>query len=327
MTHDDVLHRFRLRLFALAEELGNVRAACRMMGVHPSTYYRWRKPVQRWGLDALRPRERRPPQSPRRTPPWLERQILALALAHPGWGPDRLAAELRRPRWGGHRRSPHGIWNVLRRAGLNTRAKRLGLIAGYQAPPEPSPRVAEPVRHIEAAQPGDLVQLDCFHVGQLAGSRGRTWQYTAIDVATSFIWATLHNTPRNPAARHTAALAQQVAVDLARQGWRLQRVSTDNAGEFTSATFTDALRRAGVRHTRIRAGRPQSNGCVERVQGTMLEECWKPAFARHLIPKQTGLRRELVRYLEYYNTDRAHTGRWTRGRTPDSVLGKTKIWS
>ena len=68
MTHDDVLHRFRVRLFGLADELGNVRAACRILGVHHSTYYRWRRPVLRWGLDALRPRERRPPQMPNRTP-------------------------------------------------------------------------------------------------------------------------------------------------------------------------------------------------------------------------------------------------------------------
>ena len=72
---------------------------------------------------------------------------------------------------------------------------------------------------------------------------------------------------------------------------------------------------------------PHRNGCVERVQGTILEECWKPAFARHLIPKQTGLRRDLERYLRYYNTDRAHTGRWTRSRTPESVIGKAKLWS
>ena len=53
------------------------------------------------------------------------------------------------------------------------------------------------------------------------------------------------------------------------------------------------------------------------MQGTILEECWKPSFARHLIPKQTGLRRDLVLYMDYYNTDRAHTGRWTRAcRTP-----------
>ena len=33
MTQDDVLYRFRLRALALAEELGNVRAACRALDV------------------------------------------------------------------------------------------------------------------------------------------------------------------------------------------------------------------------------------------------------------------------------------------------------
>ena len=56
MIRDDIRHRFRRRLFALAEELGNLCAACRIMGVHLSTYYRWRKPMLRWGPDALRPR-------------------------------------------------------------------------------------------------------------------------------------------------------------------------------------------------------------------------------------------------------------------------------
>jgi hypothetical protein len=49
-------------------------------------------------------------------------------------------------------------------------------------------------------------------------------------------------------------------------------------------------------------------------------------LARYLIPKQTGLRLDLERYLRYYNTERAHTGRWTRGRTPEEVLGKAKLW-
>ena len=43
MTQDDLLYRFRLRTFAMAVELGNVRAACRAMGIHPSTYYRWKR--------------------------------------------------------------------------------------------------------------------------------------------------------------------------------------------------------------------------------------------------------------------------------------------
>jgi transposase InsO family protein len=104
-------------------------------------------------------------------------------------------------------------------------------------------------------------------------------------------------------------------------------VTTDNAQEFRSQEFEQALARLKARHIFIRAGRPQSNGCVERVQETILEECWKPTFARYLIPKYTGLRLDLRRYLKLYNTDRAHNGRLTRGRTPEQVIGKQKMWS
>jgi hypothetical protein len=65
---------------------------------------------------------------------------------------------------------------------------------------------------------------------------------------------------------------------------------------------------------------------VERVQQTLLDECWKPALARYLTPKQTGLRPDLERHLRYDNTERAHTGRWTKSHTPDEVLGKAKLW-
>ncbi len=75
MTNDDVIHRSRLRLFALAGEVGSVRAACRLMGVHHSTYYRWRRQLVRFGPELLRPRERRQPRMPSTEPrstttPW-----------------------------------------------------------------------------------------------------------------------------------------------------------------------------------------------------------------------------------------------------------------
>jgi hypothetical protein len=43
MTEHHVLVGYRLRVFALADELGNVSHAGRLMGVHGSTYY-WCKP-------------------------------------------------------------------------------------------------------------------------------------------------------------------------------------------------------------------------------------------------------------------------------------------
>ena len=79
--------------------------------------------------------------------------------------------------------SPSGVWRVLRRHGLNTRARRLGLVAGYAAPPQEKPLVL-PTQHLQVETPGELVQMDCFYVGRLQGVKGTVWQYTAIDVAS-----------------------------------------------------------------------------------------------------------------------------------------------
>ncbi len=139
--------------------------------------------------------------------------------------------------------------------------------------------------------------------------------------------AELHATARNPLARWTSELAGRVARELATRGWRLEAVTTDKGSEFRSSEVQSTLARLDVEHRFIHAGRPQTNGCVERVQRTILDECWKPTFARYLLPKQTGLRRELERLLHDYNTDRAHNGRSTKGRVPDAVLGKAKTFS
>jgi transposase InsO family protein len=325
VTEHDVLVGFRLRLFTLADELGNVSAACRAMGVDRSTYYRLKKRVDRWGLEALNVRERRRPRMPNQIGPHLEQRIIAFALGHPGYGPRRISAELAREKWGGIRISEHGVWRVLRRVGLNTRSKRLALIARHRDPYERKPEPAPPARHIDATEPGEKVQLDCFYVGRLSGTKGTVWQYTAIDVASAYCWAELHSSERNPRSRHTRQLLHRVAAELAAAGWKLKEVTTDNGSEFRAKDFGAAVQALGARQRFIHAGRPNSNGCVERVQLTILEECWRPAFARSLIPRMTALARDLDHYLAEYNYDRAHTGRLTQGRVPaDIVYGARK---
>lgn len=158
------------------------------------------------------------------------------------------------------------------------------------------------------------------NIGRLTGTKGRVWQHSAIDVASSFTWAEIHVTPLNPAARHTSALVHRVAAERAVAGWKLQAVSTDNGSEFRSQEFRRAVRATGAQQRFIRAGRPQTNGCVERVQLTILEECWRPSFARPLVPKVTALQRDLVDYLDYYNFERAHTGLRSHGLTPAALV-------
>ena len=320
MTEHDVLVGYRLRLFTLADELGSVSQACRIMGVHRSTYYRWKRQVDRWGLEALRVRERRRPRMPNEIGPHLEQRIVAFSLAHPGFGPRRISAELAREKWGGLRISEHGVWRVLCRVGLNTRGRRLALIARHRDPYERAPSPPPPERHIDASEPGEVVQMDCFFIGRLSGSKGSVWQYTAIDVASGYTWAELHSSERNPRSRHCQTLLHRLAHELALAGWKLGTVTTDNGSEFVSGDFGKVVEAAGGHQRRIKAGRPTSNGCVERVQLTILEECWRPSFARSLVPKLTALRRDLDEYLTYYNTDRAHTGRHTHGRVPSEIV-------
>lgn len=81
MSNDDVLYRFRLRVLALAEEVG-VRQACRMMQVDRSTLYRWRRQAELYGPELLRPRERRQPRMPNQ----------ASLVGKTASNPERLAA-------------------------------------------------------------------------------------------------------------------------------------------------------------------------------------------------------------------------------------------
>jgi len=161
-----------------------------------------------------------------------------------------IASELAQERNGGIVVSASGAYRVLKRHGLHTRSLRNGLLAGYAAPPEPA-RDPEPERHIEVDHPGELVQMDCFCVGRLAGTRGVVWQYTAIDAASSFTWAELHVTPKNPSAHFASVLAHRVARDLWDAGWEFERVSTDTQSEYDATSHFRGRGSAVVRSSAL----------------------------------------------------------------------------
>jgi transposase InsO family protein len=76
-----------------------------------------------------------------------------------------------------------------------------------------------------------------------------------------------------PDQAQTSRFARRVARTLRHAGWRLERVLTDDGNE-SQSDFRAAIEALGARHTNIRAGRPQTNGHVERPHRTIPEECW-----------------------------------------------------
>ena len=330
MTDDDVLFGYRQRLFTLAEELGNVSAACRQMGISRSTYYAWKPKLERYGLDGLRVRERRRPRMPNQIGPHLEHRILAYSLAYPGQGPRRITAELRRPKWGGIRVSEHGVWLVLRRFNLNTRAKRLALLARHADPYERRPELAaEGAAHRGLLRPARrsrwTASSSAGFSGVEGGRSGNTRRPTSPPPIPGPSSAPLIS---NPSARFTAELCPPGRRRASGRGLEAREVTTDNGSEFRSADFGEAVEASGAAQRRIQAGRPNSNGSVERVQLTILEECWRPAFSRSLAPRITALRRDLDGYLALLQ--RRSRPHWAPhpGRVPaDIVFGARKMAS
>src|ERR671924_66111 len=137
VSQDDVLFGYRVQLFDLAGRVG-VAAACRTFGVHRSTYYAWKRQVDRHGLEMLRPRERRRPRMPNQLSAIIEERIVAFALAYPGLGPRRIASQLARPRWGGIVLSANGSGAAC----AGTASKPAA--SGCRSPPATRPRTPRP---------------------------------------------------------------------------------------------------------------------------------------------------------------------------------------
>jgi hypothetical protein len=86
----------KLSLLQLAEELGNVSKACKLMGYHRDTFYEVRRAFQVGGVATL-VEEKRGPRNPHpnRVAPEIEQKILDYALSFPTHGPQRVSNELR----------------------------------------------------------------------------------------------------------------------------------------------------------------------------------------------------------------------------------------
>jgi transposase InsO family protein len=98
---------------------------------------------------------------------------------------------------------------------------------------------------------------------------------------------------------------------FAAHGIDIQAVTCDNAFAYTKAvTFRQTLTDLGVKHVRIRARRPQTNGKVERFNRTLLEQ-W--AYVR-TYRSNHARSRAFDRFLHTYNHHRPHTS--LGGRPP-----------
>ncbi|EPI2684894.1 IS481-like element ISVvu4 family transposase, partial [Vibrio cholerae] len=189
-------------LLNLAEELGNVSRACKVMGVSRDTFYRYQELVETGGIDALINRSRRAPNLKNRVDSETEQAVIKYAIDFPAHGQVRTSNELRKL---GVFISPSGVRSIWLRNDLENFKKRLialekqvvenGIILTDEqvASLERKKHDDEACGEIETAHPGYLGSQDTFYVGNLKGV-GRIYQQTFVDTYSKVAFVKLYTT-------------------------------------------------------------------------------------------------------------------------------------
>ena len=319
MTSDQIVYQQRVRVLAHSRETGNVAATCRTFGISRKTFYKSRNTAEQYGLEALWPKARRRPQMPNATPTHVVEMLLTLAVTAPTLGcrqyADRLATQ-------GFEVSKSTVQNLLVAHGLGRRAQRLartaaiatittGLITDATIDDEPFGFCHW------APGPGHLMSIDSFYIGRLKGV-GKVHQLTAVDTFTR--WAIVWIVLGPVTAGLSIAFLERIRSQWARLGYPIRAIVADNGPEYVATRFADALARADIDRIKIPPRSPNHNAVVERFQGTMLQECWRPAFHRRHFTSIRQLQREADAWLTTYNTHRRNHGDYMAGRRPIDLL-------
>jgi transposase InsO family protein len=326
MTAKDKIARRKLSLLELASDLANVSRACKLMGYSRQQFYEIRRNFQTYGAEGLidrLPGAKGP--HPNRVSTEIEQAVLDHALVHPCHGAVRVEQELRLK---GVQVSAGGIRGVWQRHGLLTKHERLLRLEKATAErkielTEEQTRLLERFspefreRHIEAPHTGSLVAVDTFFVGTLKGV-GKVYLQTAIDCHSRYAWARLYPSKLPVTAVHL--MNTDVIPTFENHDAKIDTVLSDNGREFCGRPdqhpYELFLQLEEIEHRTTRIKRPQSNGIVERLHRTLLDEHFRVEGRRTWFETIEEMQTVLDTYMESYNQRRPHQGRGMNGRTP-----------
>jgi transposase InsO family protein len=319
-TPTEIIFARRVRLLELAAELGNISQACRQMGISRTRFYEWKKIAERYGVEALMPKDRRRPQHEHETPTHVVADLLSVAVIEPTLGCRQLADRLGEL---GYEVGKTTVQRILNDHGLGQRRQRIARAAALAAL---AGIITEPVTEAGpepfgfchwAGRPGDLVAVDSFYIGNLKGV-GKVYQLTAVDTCTR--WAIVKLIIGPVSTADTVRFIDHVRKVMRRLGIGVRRVLSDNGPEYKGRAFQHHLAEIGIDHVRIPPRSPNHNAVCERFQGTMLQECWRPAFHRRHFGSVRQLQSEANAWLTRYNTRRRNHGTYMAGRRPIDIL-------
>lgn len=329
--------KHKVGLLNLAEELGNVSKACKVMGLSRDTFYRYKSAVEDGGVEALFDQSRRKPNVKNRVDETIEEAVREYAISYPAHGQQRTSNELRKQGVFVSGSGVRSIWMRHQLANFKERLKALEAKVAAEGIILTEAQVValekkkfddEACGEIETAHAGYLGSQDTFYVGTLKGV-GRIYQQTFVDTYSKVAFAKLYTT-KTPITS-ADLLNDRVLPFFEQQDLPMLRILTDRGTEYCGKVeqhdYQLYLAINNIEHTRTKANSPQTNGICERFHKTILQEFYQVTFRKKIYDSIGELQKDLDEWIEYYNNTRTHQGKMCCGRTPIQTLMDSKnIW-
>lgn len=335
MTNEQKIIATKVGLLKLAEQLGNVSQACKVMGYSRDSFYRFKELYDEYGEAGLQEISRKKPNPKNRVDPAIEEAVVAMATEYPAYGQVRVSNELKKQGLFVSAGGVRSIWLRHELSNFKLRLKALEkqladnqnmiLTEAQVAALEKSKQEKEAHGEIETEHPGYLGAQDTYYVGTIKGV-GRIYQQTFIDTYSKVVFVKLYD--RKNALVAADLLNDRVLPFFEQEEVPLLRILTDRGTEFCGSLqnheYQLYLAIENIDHSRTKARHPQTNGICERFHRTIQDEFYAIAFRKKLYTTLDELQADLDAWVEQYNHERTHTGKYCFGRTPLQTFQETK---